>query len=227
VPTIIKGINDDEIGGIVDFGLKTACIRGINFQPAARFGRTFSARENGASNDSNDSNRKQRMTITGILERIESQTNGAIALDDFVPLPCNVDSVAVSYLYKKGDSFTPIARNIHIPSYLPIINNTFYMDAEELLEKEQAKSSLCDCKKYLEQISRFLPAGLSAKTVKMQKEFIDNNTFRISVSMFLDADNFEMHAMQKECVHVITPDFKRIPFSAYNLIHRTKGETDD
>ncbi|MCP4155990.1 MAG: radical SAM protein [bacterium] len=28
VPTIIKGINDDEIGGIVDFGLKTACISG-------------------------------------------------------------------------------------------------------------------------------------------------------------------------------------------------------
>jgi len=39
VATIKKGINDDEIGEIVKFGLDTKCIRGVNFQPIAYFGR--------------------------------------------------------------------------------------------------------------------------------------------------------------------------------------------
>jgi len=53
-------------------------------------------------------------------------------------------------------------------------------------------------------------------------EFVDENTFRISVSSFIDAYNFDMKSMQKECVHIITPDLKRIPFSSYNIIHRSK-----
>jgi uncharacterized radical SAM superfamily Fe-S cluster-containing enzyme len=51
-------------------------------------------------------------------------------------------------------------------------------------------------------------------------EYIDQNTFRISVSSFLDAYNFDMKSMQKECIHVITPDLRKIPFSAYNTIYR-------
>jgi len=42
------------------------------------------------------------------------------------------------------------------------------------------------------------------------------------VVSFIDAYNFDMKAMQKECVHVITPDLHKIPFSAYNLLHRSK-----
>ena len=53
-------------------------------------------------------------------------------------------------------------------------------------------------------------------------EFVDENTFRVSVSSFIDMYNFDMKGMQKECVHIITEDLKRIPFSAYNMIHRGK-----
>jgi len=55
-----------------------------------------------------------------------------------------------------------------------------------------------------------------------KQEHWDKNLFRVSITSFLDAYNFEMHAMKKECVHIITPDLKRIPFSAYNIIHRNK-----
>jgi hypothetical protein len=40
------------------------------------------------------------------------------------------------------------------------------------------------------------------------------------VVSFLDAHNFDLKAMQKECVHIITPELRKIPFSAYNLVHR-------
>ena len=53
-------------------------------------------------------------------------------------------------------------------------------------------------------------------------QYINDNLFRLSVASFIDAWNFDMKAMQKECVHVITPDLHKIPFSAYNLLHRPK-----
>ena len=207
VPTIEKGINDHAVGRIIDFGLNTPCVRGINFQPMAYFGR-------GIQNCPLD-----RITITGILHRIEEQMCGRIRVDDFVPLPCNVDSVAVAYLFRENDKFVPISRQIDISSYLPVINNTFYMDALELTD-ELKTCKMCDCMTFLKGIQRFMPAGYIIKSLKEQKAFIDRNTFRISVSMFQDPYNFEMHAMKKECVHIITGDLKRIPFSAYNMIHR-------
>ena len=42
-------------------------------------------------------------------------------------------------------------------------------------------------------------------------QFVDENTFRISVSSFGDIYNFDMKSVQKECVHIVTPDLKRIP----------------
>jgi uncharacterized radical SAM superfamily Fe-S cluster-containing enzyme len=51
-------------------------------------------------------------------------------------------------------------------------------------------------------------------------EYVDENTFRVSVSSFVDAYNFDTRSMQKECVHVVTEDLRKIPFSAYNIIHR-------
>ena len=34
---------------------------------------------------------------------------------------------------------------------------------------------------------------------------------------FIDKYNFDMKSMQKECVHIVTKDLKRIPFSSYNI----------
>jgi 7,8-dihydro-6-hydroxymethylpterin dimethyltransferase len=65
-----------------------------------------------------------------------------------------------------------------------------------------------------------IPLNFFMKSKQDKKEYIDNNTFRISITSFIDAYNFDMKSMQKECVHVITEDLKKIPFSSYNMIYR-------
>lgn len=41
VPTIVKGINEDQIGKIIEFALDNIdIIRGVNFQPVSFAGRT-------------------------------------------------------------------------------------------------------------------------------------------------------------------------------------------
>ena len=39
VVTLKKGLNDDEIGRIIDFALKQPCVRGVTFQPIQAAGR--------------------------------------------------------------------------------------------------------------------------------------------------------------------------------------------
>lgn len=228
VSTIQKGVNDDEIGAVLDYAINTKYVRGVNLQPVGFFGRL-----------PEEQNPNDRITLTGVLEKIEEQTQNDIRLEDFIPLPCNVERVSVLFLFKdKKGKFIPITRKIDLKKYLPEISNSFSFRAEDILKKDKKQlnkeqeqkedknnhslSIGCDCLNFAKDLKPIIPASFLFKTKKQKIEYIDNNTFRISVTSFVDKYNFDLQSMKKECVHVITPDLKRIPFSAYNMIHYKK-----
>ena len=214
VATITRGVNDGQIGDIVKFGLATDYVRGVNFQPIAFFGRT------------NIADVKNRTTLSGIRREIERQTGGLFLREDIIPLPCDIDRVAVTYAVKRDDVFVPVVRKIRLEGYLELIDNTMDFRAEDLVRNALAasitKGMVCDCFKLRDEISEILPEGYLTWSSKQRAEFIDTNTFRITISSFIDRYNFDAKSMRKECVHVITPDLKRIPFSAYNMVHRSR-----
>lgn len=213
VSAITAGVNDDEVGELFTFGINTPYVRGINFQPAAFFGRVH------------DIERNNRVTLSGIIKRLQDQSSGMLRMDDFIPLPCNSDRVSITYMYKTSKGgFMPITRSSKIQEYLPLINNTFVFTIEDALKNAGGSitdiKSTCDCLKFLKDFRQIVPLNFFIKSKEKKKEYIDENTFRISISSFVDAYNFDMKAIQKECVHIVTPDLKKIPFSAYNTIHR-------
>ena len=215
VATIARGVNDGQIGDIVKFGLATDYVRGVNFQPVAFFGRH------------NVADVKNRTTLSGIRREIERQTDGLFLKEDIIPLPCDIDRVAVTYAVKKDDTFVPVVRNIKLEGYLELIDNTMDFRAEDLvknaLTRSITKGLACDCFRLRDELSQILPEGYLTWSAQRRAEFIDTNTFRITISSFVDRYNFDAKSIRKECVHVITPDLKRIPFSAYNMVHRNRG----
>jgi uncharacterized radical SAM superfamily Fe-S cluster-containing enzyme len=72
----------------------------------------------------------------------------------------------------------------------------------------------------MDEVMAILPAGYVKWTPRERVAFINTNTFRITISSFVDMYNFDAKSIKRECVHVITPDLRRIPFSAYNMLHR-------
>ncbi len=77
VPTTIRNVNDHELGAIINFGLNHLdIVRGVNFQPISLVGRV-PKRER----------QRFRITIPGAIARIEEQTNGTIAMEDWYPIP--------------------------------------------------------------------------------------------------------------------------------------------
>ncbi len=214
VPTIQKGINDEDLGRIIEFGMQTPYVRGINFQPVARFG-LYDRNLSGNA-----------MSLTGILKRIEKQTRGETRMSDFIPLPCNVERVAVIYFYKEDGKFIPVTRNARVRDYLPMVKNTFAFNLEDIMaEAEHAFSNgqLCQCMAFLKDFMPIVPPDLMSKSREERIRYVDENTFRMSVTSFVDLYNCDLNALKKECVHMITPDLKRIPFSSYNMFYRTRS----
>jgi hypothetical protein len=211
VMTAQAGVNDRELGAVVVHGIRTPGVRGVNIQPVAWFGR------NGARPG------LDRLTLSGVLSRIEAQTNGMLRRDDFVPLPCDVDRVAISYLYRKAGAFIPATRQEKVKRHVPLLDNTLMFDTSDVLRKTAqalAAGRVCDCLAFLRDFLPLAPASLAFESQAAQAKFVTENTFRVTVTSFLDRFNFEAKAMKKECVHVIRPDGRRVPFSAFNILHR-------
>jgi 7,8-dihydro-6-hydroxymethylpterin dimethyltransferase len=75
VPTIVPGVNDRDLGGIIRFALEhQPVVKGIHFQPVAYFGRYPRPPRN-----------ENRITIPELLSGMESQTAGLVHLADFHP----------------------------------------------------------------------------------------------------------------------------------------------
>lgn len=213
VAAVTAGINIDEVGELFSFAINAPYVRGINFQPTVFLGRT------------DEINRSNRVTLSGVLKALEGQTSGMLKIDDFIPLPCNVERIAITYMYKSSKGgFIPITRDTRIQDYLHIINNTFVFTIEDALKNSGDNisdiKSTCDCLKFLKDFRHIVPVDFFLKSKDKKREYVDHNTFRVTVTSFLDPYNFDTKSMQKECVHLITPDLRKIPFSAYNIIHR-------
>ncbi len=68
VPTLVPGVNTDQIGAIIEFALQELpAVRGVHFQPVSYFGRYPSPPGD-----------EDRITIPEIITEIETQTGGRI-----------------------------------------------------------------------------------------------------------------------------------------------------
>ena len=78
VPTIVRGLNDDQVGPIVRFALdRIRTIAGISFQPVAFTGRIGTQER-----------LRQRYTLTDLAHDVARQTGISDPLQDWYPLSC-------------------------------------------------------------------------------------------------------------------------------------------
>ena len=218
VTTVVPEVNENEIGAILNFGMNTKNVRGVNLQPMAFFGRVP---ENQSA--------EKRITLTGVLAKIEKQTSGMIKVSDFVPLPCDVSRVSFTYLVRNGGGFIPFVRNVEAKNLLPHIKNTFVFYPEEIVKSMALNpfASCCNIMDMVKDFGKLFPKSFYIKSKKDRSQYISENTFRISVASFIDVYNFDMRSVKKDCVHMITPDLKKIPFSTFNMIYREKYYNHD
>lgn len=206
VVTLQKGLNDHEIGKIIDFALKQKCVRGVTLQPTQIAGRLEHF------NPETD-----RMTLTEVRRKILEQTevfNG----DDLLPVPCNPDALVMGYALKLGDEVFPLTRYINPNDLLDNSKNTIVYEQDEILHGKMIElfstgNSVEVAEENLKSIMCCLP-NIEAPNLGY------DNLFRVIIMQFIDAYNFDVRAIKKSCVHIVNKDYKIIPFETMNLFYR-------
>lgn len=211
VVTLKKGLNDDEIGDIINFGLTQKCVRGVTLQPIQDAGRV-----------ENYDPRLHRLTVSEIRKKITEQCS-LFSLKDVVPVPCNPDTLAMAYALKTEEKTVPLTRYLDPQSLVEGSGNTIVFERDENLKqgmKEQifklfstnhSPESQANC---LSELMCCLPLISAPQNLKY------DNVFRVLIVQFMDAYSLDVRALKKSCIHFALPDGKMIPFESYNLLYR-------
>ncbi|MBP0902926.1 radical SAM protein [Mariniflexile gromovii] len=211
VVTLQKGLNDGEIGKIIDFALQQKCVRGVTFQPTQIAGRLEHF------NPETD-----RMTLTEVRRKILEQSP-IFNPDDLLPVPCNPDALVMGYALKLGGDVFPLTRYINPNDLLDNSKNTIIYEQDDQLKGKMIElfstgNSVEVAEENLKSIMCCLP-NIDAPNLGY------DNLFRIIIMQFIDAYNFDVRAIKKSCVHIVDKDYKIIPFETMNLFYRDDKKT--
>ncbi len=198
VPTLVPGINIQEIGPILRFALDHAPgVRGVHFQPVSYFGR-----HRGAPKD------EDRITIPEILMEIQDQTQDLFRQRDFRPSACehSLCSFNGKFLIQEDGQptpLTPFATDCCAP-----------VRAEE--GSRQAKASVA---RHWQAPKKMEPPG-NCQIEDGLDRFIRQSVshmFSVSGMAFQDVWNLDLDRLKGCCIHSVSDDGRLIPFCVYNL----------
>jgi len=210
VVTLQKDLNDDEIGGIIEFAVQQRCVRGVTFQPVQIAGR-----------NENFDPATDRITMTDVRNKILTQTS-IFEPNDLIPVPCNPDALVMGYALKVAGKVFPMTRYIDPAHLLNNSRNTIVYEQDAALHGHLLKIfstgiSVDRVEENFKQLLCCLPEihapGLSYE-----------NLFRIIIMRFIDAYDFDVRAIKKSCVHIVHKDGRIIPFETMNLFYRDEKE---
>lgn len=208
VVTVERGVNDDEMGSIIEFALQQPCVRGVTFQPVQQAGRLQGYDP-----------AVHRLTLSKVRRRILEQTD-VFKPEDLIPVPCHPDSLAMAYAMKLGGKVVPLTGMIDPDVLINGGRNTIIYERDpairdhifKLFSTNHSPQSQAST---LRELLCCLPQVLAPKSLGY------DNLFRILIVQFIDAQTFDLRSIKKTCIHIAHPDAKRlIPFDTYNMFYR-------
>ena len=245
VPTLLKGINHDQVGDIIKFAVNNIdIIRGVNFQPVSFAGRTPA-----------EEVEEQRVTIPDFEKFVEEQTDSQIKVEDFYPascvtpvsefveameggkpqvtFTCNPHCGTATYVFVDNDKMVPITQFIDVDRFFDLLtrstddikNGGIVSKAKVLARASVELPRTVDMSKSPESvdIKSIMAQIFRERSYAALGEF-HHNALLISCMHFMDPWNFD-HDRVKQCViHYAVPDGRIIPFCSMNTIYRNEIE---
>jgi len=249
VPTIVRGLNDHQVGDIVRFALdRIRTIAGISFQPVAFTGRI-----------STEERMRQRYTLTDLAHDVSRQTGITDPYEDWFPLAC-VQPFTRLVAAIRGEANIVMSCHPHcsLGTYLFVgqdgraVPVPQFFDLKGLLDDmwRLAQRAEAGGVKLFQKAQAFLalrrnwrqegaPAGMTFEGwLHTLNGMVDKNvgrgeagrkTFRsllVAGMHFMDRYNYETDRTRRCVIHYADPDGKLYPFCTYNAgpVYRSKVE---
>ncbi len=203
VPTIIPGINSNNLGCIISFALENfPTVRSIHLQPVSYFGRYPKSPEN-----------SDRITIPELLRGMEEQSSGLVHFDDFQPKGSENSYCSFHATY------------IILPDGKLRTLKPRQEETSCCTKPENSREGLARSKKFVAK-NWIYQEPVEPTTIDQSPslggwdailERAQTHLFSISGMAFQDAWNLDLELLQDCCINVSAPDGRLIPFCAYNL----------
>lgn len=238
VPTVIRTINDHELGNIINFALNNNdVIKAVNFQPVSLVGRMPSRLRE-----------KQRISIPGAIKLIEEQTEGVITKEDWFSVPyvgginrfiealtgeykydlsIHFACGAGSYVFQDPDGkIIPLTRFVDATGLLEHLQNAVNeMGGKSKLERKLiALKAMAGMRRYID--SEKQPKSVNFTNLLMsvifKHDFATMGKFQLK-SLFLgmmhfqDEYTYDIKRVEKCDIHYAMPDGRVLPFCTFNV----------
>jgi len=236
VPTVVKGINDGEIGALIEYGVRNSdVVRCVNFQPVSFSGRIDTSKL-----------LEYRITTSDVVNNSEKQTNGKIRMEDWYPIPFvapisdfiaalkgapqptftvhqNCGAATFLVVNKERNDYEPITRHANVEKFVESLADAAKMMAsgKRTLGKIKAASALRHIS--LGTMSSLVRAFLSEGSYSSLGRFM-RKIVMVGDMHFMDPYNFDLERVERCGIHYAIPDGRIVPFCSMNTIHRQKVE---
>jgi uncharacterized radical SAM superfamily Fe-S cluster-containing enzyme len=246
VSTLQAGVNEHEIGPIVRFGLERPWITGVSFQPATYSGRFVLPESLEQRITFPDVIREIARQTDGLFREDDFmplpcahpnchslsyayRSGGRVA-----PLSRFIDARNHLDLLANGITFTRVRARELIEQYLGRTGCCGGNCGPEIVELNRGGNS----RRGAEDAATTAEHSNSAVSASQREtraidslsdEFFSraiaeqlspSDVFRITITSFLDAYNFDVRRLMKCCIHHVLPSGHVIPFCAYNVLYR-------
>jgi len=234
VPTLVKGVNDHQVGEILFFAAKNRdVVRGVNFQPVSICGRIDRSKL-----------REMRVTISDFLRLAEEQTKGVLKASDFYPVPFVVPVAkavgalkgrryseftahqhcgAATFIFVEDGKITPITRLANVDKFMNSMKEVY--DLASKGQRTRAKLQMTMAMRHVgfDMLRGLMTGVLTSGSYEALGKFM-RKMIMISSMHFMDPYNFDLERVQRCCIHYAVPDGRIIPFCTMNSIHRPNVE---
>ncbi|MDH5715443.1 MAG: radical SAM protein [Candidatus Aminicenantes bacterium] len=240
VPTIIKGVNNHEVGDILKLAMENIdTVSGISYQPVAFTGRI-----------SEKQREKQRYTLPDLAKDLKEQT-GLFSDDDWYPLcstvpfsrffmavrgfnsvciTCHPHCSLATYLFLNKDdplnTAKPITQFVDIPNMLKELNKLAGKAGKSRFKAFSKIKAFNAFRKYYKNdqappgltFTKFLDqlAGMMDKDIGRGEEGPKWRSLMVGGMHFMDIYNYDVERVKRCVIHYTSPDGTLYPFCTYN-----------
>jgi uncharacterized radical SAM superfamily Fe-S cluster-containing enzyme len=219
-----KGVNDHQLGEAVQMLLARDHVLSLLIQPFA---------QSGQGGGVFPTDPLDRLTIPGVINAIEKQTDGLVCKSDFIPLPCaHPLCVSLTYLLRLNDgNYLPFPRFVDFRKHLDLFEQTATLDAgikTEMALKQainhlwSAAGEIPDSEIIMTSLKRVLlemyPSGNVDK--KELLKISERQAKTIFIHHYMDRHDFDVERLMKCCHHYPQIDGRIMPACGFNMFHR-------
>ena len=198
--TLVRGVNEREVGDVVRAGLRHACVKVIALQPA-----TYSGRFDLAPDPTD------RLTLSDVAKAVAEQSGLRVRPEDFVPIPCSHPNCGwITLFVRRFGLVQNVVRFVDLPR---IVERVAY---RTLLSTAELRGAVGTAGGSL----RRAFGRVAGKVVR------STDMFTIAIKPFMDRHTYDQDRIASCCHHLMDTHGAPVSFCEYNALRRKDDPWD-